>query len=97
MRNDGVGRASVWLGITLIIAILIAWAIPPFVDRRDFVAAVNNYEKIPTLENEVALAREYDENRRTGLLIRLGVGSLVFVVLNVGWVLVTKKRIADAI
>ena len=88
-----IGRVYARLGITLAIAILVSWVVPPFVDRRGFVDAVSNYGKNPTLENGVALARQHDENRRIGLLIRLGVGSLVFVVVNVGWVLV--KRSAE--
>ena len=87
-----VGRIYARLGITLVIAILVASVVPTFVDRRDFVTAVATYEKNPTLENGVALAREHAENRRIVLLTRLGVATVIFVIVNLGWVLVPRQR-----
>ena len=87
----GTGRVYTRLGITLVIAILVASVVPTFVDRRDFVAAVANYERTRH-ERGVALAREHAENRRIVLLDRLGVATVIFVIVNVGWVLVLRRR-----
>jgi len=92
-----VGPIYARLGITLVIAILVASVVPTFVDKRDFVTAVATYEKNPTLENGVALARERAKNRRIVSLTRLGVAIVIFVIANVAWVLVHRQReIPDA-
>jgi len=90
MKN--VGRVFVRLGITLALAALIASLCPIFVDRRDFAEAVDAYEKNPTPQNRVALAHESAENRRLVLLTRIGVATVIFVIVNVGWVLVFRRR-----
>jgi hypothetical protein len=90
MKN--VGRAFVRLGITLALAALIASLCPTFVDRRNYAEAVDAYEKNPTPENRVALAYESGENRRIVLLTRMGVATVIFMIVNVGWVLVFRQR-----
>jgi|GEM_PF-6333660 len=80
-----VGHAAVRLAITLALAALIASLVPPLIDRRDYTAAVNTYVGNPTLQNGVALAHEHAKNRRLVLLTRLGVGTALFVVLNIAW------------
>jgi hypothetical protein len=85
-------RTFVRLGITLAIAAILASLVPTFVDRRAYVAAVDNYVKNPTLENGVALSREHAKNRRITALTRLGVGCLLFVALNVSWAVVSRRQ-----
>src|SRR5207248_4149187 len=85
--------APVRLAITL--AALITSLVPPFIDRRDYAAAVNTYVKNPTLQNRVVLAREHAKNRRLVLFARLGVGGVLFVVMNIAWWCASKDREID--
>src|SRR5207245_7400150 len=77
--------APVRLAITLALAALITSLVPPFIDRRDYAAAVNTYVKNPTLQNGVVLAREHAKNRRLVLFARLGGGGGLCVVMNIVW------------
>jgi DTW domain-containing protein YfiP len=86
-----VGHAPVRLAITVALAALIASLVPPFIDRRDYTAAVNAYVRNPTLQNGVVLAREHVKNRRLVLLTRLGAGTALFVVLNIAWSYASKQ------
>jgi hypothetical protein len=90
MKN--VGRLFVRLGITFALAGLIASLVPTFVDRRDYAEAVDAYQKSPTRENRAVLAHESTKNRRIVLLTRMGVATSIFVIVNVGWVLVSRQR-----
>jgi hypothetical protein len=55
-------------------------------------AAVNTYIKNPTLQNGVVLAHEHAKNRRLLLLTRLGVGGVLFVIMNSAWWYVSKEK-----
>jgi hypothetical protein len=90
MKN--VGRVFVRLGVTFALAGLIALLVPTFVDRRDYAEAVDAYEKNPTRENGAVLAHESAKNRRSVLQTRMGVATVIFVIMNVGWVLVSRQR-----
>jgi hypothetical protein len=79
------------LATTLALAALTVSLVPPFIDRRDYAAAVNTFVKNPTLQNGVVLAHERSKNRRLVFLSRLGVGAVVFVIMNIGWVYVSKR------
>jgi hypothetical protein len=87
-----VGHATVRLAITLALAAFIAFLVPPFIDRREYAAAVSKYVNNPTPENGAVLAHEYDKNSRLVLLTRLGVGSFLFVMMNIGWRYGSKHR-----
>jgi hypothetical protein len=87
-----VGHATVRIAITLALAAFIAFLVPPFIDRREYAAAVSAYVNNPTPENGVVLAHEYDMNSRLVLLTRLGVGSFLFVMMNIGWRYGSKHR-----
>ena len=87
-----VGHATVRLAITLALAAFIAFLVPPFIDRREYAAAVSTYVNNPTPENGAVLALEYDKNSRLVLLTRLGVGSFLFVMMNIGWRYGSKHR-----
>jgi hypothetical protein len=80
-----VDHAPLRLAITLALAALVASLVPPFIDRRDLAAAVNTYVRNPTLQNGVVLAHENAKNRRLVLLTRLGVGGVLFVIMNTVW------------
>ena len=79
-----VGHAPVRLAMILAVSAPIAALVPPFIDRRDYAAAVDTYVKNPTLQNGVVLAQEQAKNRRFVLLTRFGAGGVVFVIMNFG-------------
>jgi hypothetical protein len=87
-----VGRLLSRLVVTAALAALIAILVPVFIDRRDYTVAVHNYAKNPTLNNGVSVAQEYAKTRRLGAFIRLGAWGVLFVVMNFGWLLVTRKE-----
>ncbi len=87
-----VGHATVRLAITLALAVLIASLVPPFIDRRDYAAAVDTFVKNPTVHNGVVLVHERVKNRRLVFLTRFGMGAVVFVIMNIGWLYVSKRR-----
>ena len=87
-----VGHVPIRLAITLALAALIASLTPPFIDRREYAAAVSTYAYNPTLENGVVLARESAKNRRLVLLTRLGAGGLLFVIMNISWLYAFKDQ-----
>jgi hypothetical protein len=82
--------------MTLALAVLIVSLVPPFIDRRDYAAAVDAFVKNPTLQNGVVLAQERAKNRRLVLLTRFGAGAVVFVVMNIGWLYVSKRRAEES-
>jgi len=77
--------------LTAAFAGLIAILIPVFTDRRDYAADVDRYENNPTLDNAVIMMQEHEKNRRLAFLTRLGAGTVLFVVLNLGWMLATLR------
>ncbi|SRR6266849_3600753 len=87
-----VSHVTIRLAITLALAALIATLVPPFIDRRDYAAAVSTYANNPTLENGVVLEHEYAKNRRLVLVTRLGVGGFLFVIMNIGWLYASKDQ-----
>jgi hypothetical protein len=90
-----VSRLLSRLVITAALSALIAILVPVFIDRRDYTVAVHNYAKNPTLDNMVVVAQEYAKTRRLAFFTRLGVGGVLFVVMNLGWLLVTRRTATD--
>jgi hypothetical protein len=87
-----VGRLLSRLVVTAALAALIAILVPVFVNRRDYTVAVYNCAKNPTLDNGVRLVQEYTKIRRLTAFIRLGAWGVLFVVMNLGCLLVTRKE-----
>jgi hypothetical protein len=77
------------LVVTAALAALIAILVPVFVDRRDYTVAVLNCAKNPTLDNGVRVVQEYEKTRR---LTALGAWGVLFAVMNLGWLLVTRRE-----
>jgi hypothetical protein len=90
-----VSRLLLRLVVTAGLAALVAILGPVFVDRREYAVAVHNYVKHPTLDNGVVLAQEYAKTRRMVLITRLGTGGVLFVFMNLGWFLVTRRPAPD--
>jgi hypothetical protein len=87
-----VGYVTVRLAITLALAVFFAFLVPPFIDRGEYAAAVSTYVNNPTPKNGAVLAHEYDKNSRLALRTHLGVGAFLFVIMNLGWLYVSKHR-----
>ncbi len=90
-----VSRLLPRLAVTAALSALIAILVPVFIDRRDYTVAVDKYAKNPTLDNSVVVAQEYAKNRRLAFFTRLGAGTVLFVVMNLGWFLITRRRATD--
>jgi len=57
--------------------------------------AVDHYAKNPTLDNGVVVTQEYAKTRRFAFFTRLGAAGVLFVVMNLGWVLVIRRTATD--
>jgi len=79
------------LAVTAVLAALIAFLVPVFVDRQEFARAVTEYVKNPTPENEAIMERERDENRRVALMMHFAATGVLFVVINLGWFVVDQR------
>jgi hypothetical protein len=50
--------------------------------------AVSNYAKSPTLDNGIALSREFAKNRREMLVMRLETGGILCLFMHLAWPLI---------
>ena len=80
------------LAVTAILASIIAFTPPVFVNRLAFNRAFMNYIKNPTAENGATLKAERAINERVVLTTHLEVFGLAFVLLNAGWFLFRRRR-----
>jgi hypothetical protein len=80
------------IAITATLALLIAFSIPSFVHRREFDVAVSRWTQNQGHENAAALAAERSNNHRLAVRDEMGVGFVVFLVLNAGWSLTSHFR-----
>jgi hypothetical protein len=71
--------------VSALLAILLSFVVPVFVNRRDFTRAVSEYARNPTAENEAIMERERAENRRIALITHLEAAGVLFVLINLGW------------
>ena len=55
------------LGITAVLATVLSFATPVFVDRQEFTKAVVNYSKNPSADNDAILRIESAKNQRISL------------------------------
>jgi hypothetical protein len=95
------------LAVTAALAALIMFIVPLFIDRHDYTVAVDNYARNPTLNNRETVVQEYAKTRRLAAFIGLGTWGALFVVMNLGWLVVTRMgpgrgrrlsgRVADAL
>jgi hypothetical protein len=77
---------SLWrLLITIVFAAVFAFFVPVFVDGREYTKAVYNLTENPTPENGATVARLSVKYRRIALITHLAAGSVLFVLINVGW------------
>ena len=88
-------RLFLRLVVTAALAAIFAILVPVFVDRREYAAAIHNYARNPTLDNGVVVAQEYAKTRRIVLITRLEAGCILFVFMNLGWFLVSRRPAPD--
>src|SRR6267154_1290470 len=90
-----VSRLLSRLVVTAALSALTAILVPVFINRRDYTVVVHNYFKNPTLDNGVVVAQEYAKTRRLAFFTRLVAGGVLFVVMNLGRRLVTRRTATD--
>jgi hypothetical protein len=83
--------------MTLVLAAVFAFSVPVFVDSREYTAAVHNYAKNPTPENDAVLARETAKYRRGALVTHLAAGAALFLFINLGCSLLVRRPAPDAL
>jgi hypothetical protein len=86
----GIGRLTAQLGITLVLATALSFAVPVFVDRPDYARAVSNYGKNPSPDNGKILRLESATNQQAQLKTRIAATGLLFFGLNAVWFLVAR-------
>lgn len=77
-----IGRLTAQLGITVVLAITLSFALPVFVDRADYTRAVSNYAKNPSSDNDEILRVESAKNHRAVLRTHVATTGLLFLMLN---------------
>jgi hypothetical protein len=82
-----IGRLTAQLGITVVLATALSFALPVFVDRPDYTRAVSNYAKNPSSDNGEIL-RESARNQRAFLRTHIAVTGLLVLILSGVWFLV---------
>jgi hypothetical protein len=82
------GRLTVQMGITIVLATALSFAVLVFVDRPNFARAVSNYVKNPSSDNDEILRVESAKNQRVVLRAHIAATGLLFLVLNGVWCLV---------
>jgi hypothetical protein len=81
-------RFATQLGIAVVLATALSFAIPVFVDRPDYTRAVSNYAKNQSSANGEILKVESAKNQRTMLRTHIATPGLLFLILNAVWFLI---------
>jgi hypothetical protein len=81
-------RLASQLGITVLLATAVSFAIPAFVDRPEYARAVSNYAKNPSSHNNEILRVESSKNQRTVLRTLIAATGLLCLILYAVWFLI---------
>src|SRR6266436_7855118 len=73
--------------ITAVLAAVVSLAIPVFVDRHDYAAAVVNETRKPSPQNEAILRAERAKNQRLAFRSHVAAAATLFVLMNAGWLI----------
>ena len=76
------------LGITAVLAAVLSFVVPVFVDRHEYAKAVVDYVKNPNSENDAILRLERTKNQRIALRTHIVAAGVLFVLMNAGCFLV---------
>jgi hypothetical protein len=77
--------------VSAVLSVTVAFAIPVFVDRTDYTAAVDNYARDRSPQNEATLRAERAKNQHIAMVTHLEATGILFVSLNVAWYLLRRK------
>jgi energy-converting hydrogenase Eha subunit H len=83
------------LAVSAVLSATVAFAIPVFVDRTDYTAAVDNYARDRSPQNEATLRAERVKNQHIAMVSHLETAGALFVSLNVAWYLL-RRRLSKA-
>jgi hypothetical protein len=82
-----IARLPAQLGITAVLATVLSFVIPAFVDRHEYAKAVVDYTKNPNSENDAVLKLERTKNERIALRIHIVAAGVPFILMNAGYFL----------
>ena len=85
-----VDRLPVQIGITTALAVVLSFAIPVYVERKEYARAVVNYVHNPSAENEAILSAERAQNQRIVRTTHLEAAGFLIVLMNTGWFWIRK-------
>jgi hypothetical protein len=80
------------LGITAVLATVLSFVVPVFVDRHEYAKAVVDYVKNPNSENDAVLKAERAKNQRIALEAHIVAAGVLFVLMNAGCFLVGRFK-----
>jgi hypothetical protein len=89
-----IARLPAQLVITAVLATVLSFATPVFVDRHEYAKAVMDNIKNPNSENDATLRIERTKTERIALGIHIVAAGALFVLINTGLLLV--KRWSDS-
>jgi hypothetical protein len=84
-------RSSTQLAITAVLAAALSFAVPIFLDRHEYAAAVINYTNNPSAENQASLRVASAKNQGLMTISHLAVAGILFVLMNTGWWFVKRR------
>jgi hypothetical protein len=79
-----IARLPAQLGITAVLATVLSFVIPVFVDRHEYAKAVVDYAKNPNSENDAVLRLERTKNEWIVLRTHIVAAGALFVLMNAG-------------
>jgi len=80
------------LGITAVLATVLSFVVPVFVDRHEYAKAVVDYVKNPNSENDAVPKAERAKNQRITLEAHIVAAGVLFVLMNAGCFLVGRFK-----
>lgn len=80
------------LGTTAVLAIVVSFVVPVFVDRHDYTRSVVDYVKNPNSEHDAALKVERAKNQRIVFETHIVAAGVLFVLMNVGCLLARRFK-----
>ena len=80
------------LAITAVLATVLSFVVPVFVDRHEYAKAVVDHVKNPNPENDAVLKVERAKNQRFALETQVVAAGVLFVLMNAGCFLVGRCR-----
>jgi hypothetical protein len=89
-----IARLSAQLAITAVLATVLSFAVPVFVDRHEYAKAVVNFARNPNSENDATLRLERTKNQRIALKTHVVAAGVFFGLMNAGCFLVRRAKTA---